>query len=396
MARPALRRVGVAAIEDTTVQVGFHAPAGLLEVRFRTDRCDTARHDADRYGHGGRVRIEHPGGPGLVDLSGLPPATVVHIEVVAGRARRTCAARTLPAPPGAELVRVATVSDLHVGSTTHGLADTMFDRSPYREPAPVRCARGALREATAWGAALLVGKGDLTQHGWAEEWQALGDVFEQAAPHLPRLGVPGNHDRPAVRDIAPQHGLLRAGFSEDLLEWSDLPGIRVIAADSAGDSQGHGSLAAHGDAVVDLAADAARDGRAVLLCLHHPIERAPLPLQYPKGVAWGEGRALARRLAAANRSTLITAGHTHRNRRRRVAGLVHTEVGSTKDWPGVWGGYAVHEGGIRQVVRRITAADAIGWIDYTRWAAGGLWWPYAPGRLADRCFTHSWPSCRRG
>lgn len=374
-------------MEDRAAQVSFHAPAGpvWLRVQTRADRAVWPRRE-----------VEHPGGPGLLDVTDLPPATEVVIELGQGATVQRCTTRTLPSPPGPELARVATISDLHIGSVTHGLASTMFDRAPYRDPAPVRCARGAISEARAWGAGVLVGKGDLTQHGWAEEWRTLGDLLERHAAGAVLLGVPGNHDKPQVRDIAPHLGLRHAGFSPEPLEWVDLPALRVIAADSACDSRGPGSLHAHGDAVVDLAADARRAGRAVLLCLHHPLERAPLPLQYPKGVSWAEGRRFARRLAAANPDVLITAGHTHRNRRRRVAGLIHTEVGSTKDWPGVWGGYAVHEGGIRQVVRRIAAPDAIGWIEYTRWAAGGLWWPYSPGRAQDRCFTHSWSATRPG
>jgi hypothetical protein len=70
---------------------------------------------------------------------------------------------------------------------------------------------------------------------------------------------------------------------------------------------------------------------------------------------------------------------------------VVTEVASTKDHPGVWAGYAVYEGGIIQVVRRILHPDAMGWTELTRRAAGGAWGPYASGRLSDRCFTHVWP-----
>ena len=82
---------------------------------------------------------------------------------------------------------MATISDLHLGSVTHGLANTMFDRAPHRDPAPVRCARGAIVEAQAWGAGVLVGKGDLTQHGWAEEWRTLGGLLERHAPGAVRL-----------------------------------------------------------------------------------------------------------------------------------------------------------------------------------------------------------------
>ena len=49
-------------------------------------------------------------------------------------------------------------------------------------------------------------------------------------------------------------------------------------------------------------------------------------------------------------------------------------------FPGTWAGYAVHEGGIRQVVRRVAAPDAIAWTDRTRHGLGGMWGLIAPGR----------------
>lgn len=383
-----LRRVHLWAVEDTSVQVTFHASPG--EVRLRALPVGAGAGSGAGTDRSPDHTVQHGGGPGGVVLDGLRPATAYRIELALGAAKAEIAANTLPSPPGAALARIATISDLHLGAHTHGLANTMFDRSGLADTAPLRCARGAVVAARQWNAELLVGKGDLTQHGWAEEWRQLGDLLDRHAGAMARLGVPGNHDKPSVRELAASAGLAHAGLSNRAIEVCDLDGIRVIAFDSAADAASVGTLHDHAAAVADAAADAARAGRAALVCLHHPLERAPIQLQYPKGVPWAESRRFARLLQRANRHTLITAGHTHRNRMRRVAGLVHTEVGSTKDWPGVWGGYVVHEGGIRQVVPRITAADAIGWIDYTRWAAGGLWWPYSPGRMTDRCFTLRW------
>ena len=91
------------------------------------------------------------------------------------------------------------------------------------------------------------------------------------------------------------------------------------------------------------------------MCIHHCLDRWPVPSKYPRGITWP---ASARALAAIRRvkaDVLVTTGHSHRNRARRFGPLVVTEVGSTKDYPGVWAGYAVHEGGIVQLVRRVTA-----------------------------------------
>jgi hypothetical protein len=49
-----------------------------------------------------------------------------------------------------------------------------------------------------------------------------------------------------------------------------------------------------------------------------------------------------------------------------------TEVGSPKDYPGTWAGYVVHEGGIRQVVRRVAAPEVIRWTESTDGPCSGV------------------------
>jgi hypothetical protein len=89
---------------------------------------------------------------------------------------------------------------------------------------------------------------------------------------------------------------------------------------------------------------------------------------------------------------MMSSGHTHRHRRHHHGPIVVTETGSTKDYPGTWTGYAVHEGGIRQVTRRVTEPDAIAWTEHTRWAMAGWWGEWSPGPRSHRCFTHVWPA----
>ena len=96
------------------------------------------------------------------------------------------------------------------------------------------------------------------------------------------------------------------------------------------------------------------------------------------------------RLGAAHPHAFVTSGHTHRHRRWGRAGVVVTQVGATKDFPGVFAGYVVHEGGMRQVVRRIARPDVIAWTDHSRIAAYGAWEHAAPGRLDARCFNVAW------
>jgi hypothetical protein len=87
------------------------------------------------------------------------------------------------------------------------------------------------------------------------------------------------------------------------------------------------------------------------------------------------------------------AGHTHRNRVRRfptTGDVPWVEVSATKDFPGVWAEYRVFEGGILQVLRRISAPEALAWSDRTRAMYEGTYERYAFGRLEDRCFP-IWP-----
>jgi hypothetical protein len=95
-------------------------------------------------------------------------------------------------------------------------------------------------------------------------------------------------------------------------------------------------------------------------------------------------------LAEAQPATVVTGGHTHRHRARRHGPLLVTEVGSPKDFPGTWAGYLVYEGGIVQIVRRVSAPEAIRWTERTAGALFGAWGRWSPGQLTDRCISHPW------
>jgi hypothetical protein len=85
-----------------------------------------------------------------------------------------------------------------------------------------------------------------------------------------------------------------------------------------------------------------------------------------------------------------TAGHTHRHRRRLGGGGIPSiEVGCVKDFPGTWADYQVYDGGILQIVRRISSPEALEWSERCRtlYADFGLdYTAYALGRLDERCF----------
>ena len=85
-----------------------------------------------------------------------------------------------------------------------------------------------------------------------------------------------------------------------------------------------------------------------------------------------------------------TAGHTHRHRRRVLHNDVPTvEIGCVKDFPGTWAEYRVYEGGLMQVVHRVSGPGALAWSERCRGLYrdfGVDYEHYALGELEDRCF----------
>jgi hypothetical protein len=249
-----------------------------------------------------------------------------------------------------------------------------------------RCTRAALTEAAAWGAQHLLIKGDVTLRGAVAQWDEFGALI--AAAGLPCEVLPGNHDVSPKREIEPDDALVRLGLTPlGGVRHIDLPGLRVILLDTTTSERHIGQLAQVEDEAIALAESAST---GVLVAAHHH----PMPLRvmhfWPPGIPSHRAGPFLRRLSRAQPDVLYTAGHTHRHRRVRRHGVEITEVGSPKDYPGTWGGYVVHEGGIRQVVRRVADPGCLPWLEYTRWAAWGAWGWWSPGRLEARSFTYPW------
>ena len=365
-------RLQVWAVEDTRVQLTWgDLPAG--EVTAWTGDV--------------RASVEHPGGPGALDVGPLTPGTDHRIDVLHGAGRDQVVARTLTPPPGELLCRIATVSDLHLGATRWGLTHTMQDRSGLEPSFPMRCAKAAVDEASEWGAELLVVKGDAAHHQRADDFRQVGDLLD-SIPELPVLLIPGNHEVDGHSDDPMPAKVGRRGIPY-LTEPAcvDLRGLRVIVADTTVAGQGSGSLERIAADVVELAA---LGTTPFFLGLHHQVQRRRLPDHYPLGVPNREGMSFLADLARANPRGFVSSGHTHRNRARNHGPLGISEVASTRDWPGVWAGYAVHEGGIRQVVRRAAATQAISWHEYSRHALLGIWGWWSAGPIGQRCLTHQW------
>ena len=378
-----LRRVTPFAVDEASVQVvwGYApfgpgaratsagpAPGPRPPRRLRGRPRRTRRHGRRRAGPGHRLRARPWRAP------------------TAGSTASSC--ETLPRPPGQRLSRVATVGDLHLGADRFGLLGRLRDPAP--PPSRLRPAalampwpRRSTGASTCWwpratspstgGASsgrrrpTLLSTAGVRHRGSAGQPRHRGGAGDRrprgAAPGRPCRGRPGARGRPARP----------AGRGGRLHRRPPIPGsLRRALPD-----------------LLDALSEA---DRPALVCLHHALDPWPLPTHYPAGVPWSQARA------ALGRHPPGEAGRRRHQRSqppqppRRAGPLVVSEVASTKDFPGVWAGYTVYEGGIVQVVRRTLASEAMTWTERTRRALGGLWAPYAAGRRSDRCFSHRWPA----
>jgi hypothetical protein len=333
--------------------------------------------------------------PGLATLDGLPAGRSLTIEVsgsALGRTRRLDVC-TLGPLHGERLCRIATISDLHLGARGFGHRGAIADPTGHPDPHAWRCAEAALDEAVAWGAERIIAKGDLTHTGHPGEWRQFARLVQATA--VPVDALPGNHDHgppSALGWIPPADAAVAFGLSmAQPLTVRDLPGLRIILAATTRAGRHGGTLAPVEADVLDAAADADPHG-GVLVALHHQLHGPTGQEGWPPGIPREESAAFLDRLGAAHRHALVTSGHTHRHRRWERAGVTVTQVGATKDYPGVWAGYEVYEGGMRQIVWRIARPDVVTWTDHTRVAAYGLWEHASPGRLRLRCFDVPWGS----
>lgn len=391
------------AVEDTAVQItwrGLPYPRVDLGIGDRSVTVSAGppavlrRSDRARRG---AVAMRLPdggfGGPGAVTIDGLRPGTAYDVTVSAPGARRRVVSRvtTLMAPPGDLLCRFATINDIHLAERGFGLVqdiEEVWPLAPDQEPYTWRCLRAAVDEAIAWGAEALVIKGDLTADGAPAEFRAAGEL-------LARIPVPvfttfGNHEfHDPVTDGRPILAEYRVAVPRR--PWAhDLPGIRLVLGNTG--RPGHRSGRVDAGQREDLAALAHEAPGAAFVALHHQPQRWRVPNQYPPGIPGPEAGRMLDALVAANPASFVATGHTHRHRRHQHGPIPVVEIGSTKDYPGAWAGYAVHAGGIRQVVRRIAEPDVIHWTEGTARALGGAWGRWSPGACRERCFTHPWPA----
>lgn len=309
------------------------------------------------------------------EITGLAPG-----DGVAGTS-----VRTLHPPPGRELFRFATLSDIHIGETAFGVTRRMRDRrgpGPY----PERCAAAALRELTAWGAQLLVIKGDMTDRAREVQWRGIANLLQPMS--IPIVATAGNHDV-VTRGVNGRPFLEPAGvdLTHDVAV-HDRPGVRFVLVHSAQQGISSGRLGAERRDGATAAIAGTHEGSAAVLVTHHQPHLRRWRHYHPAGIAAEDSIAMLDAVRETSRPTLWITGHTHRHRRWVHRGVAVAETGSPKDFPGTWTGYVVYEGpAIRQVVRRVADPDVLAWTQHTRRAALGAWGIWSPGRLEDRCWV---------
>ena len=294
--------------------------------------------------------------------------------------------RTLDRPPGALLATVATANDLHFGETACGVVEgtdvgPVFRSEPGEPPYPELMNQAAVAEMGALcdgsGPAAVVVKGDLTAGGTQAEYEAFlacyGSAFGDRLHH-----VRGNHDG--------YHG---GTYAADPVQEVVLEGVTLAILDTTRQGETPGQVTA--DQLGWLDELGARADRPVLVFGHHhvwaPGSRTRSDTYF--GIHPDDSERLVEVVARRPAIVGYAAGHTHRNRVRRfdaTGDVPWAEVSAVKDFPGAWAEYRVYEGGILQVLRRVSSPDALTWTEKTRQMYGGLYDTYSFGSLADRCF----------
>jgi Icc protein len=326
-------------------------------------------------------------------FDGLAPNTDVDLDVpdpIDPTLIHSVSTRTLAPPSGPLRCVVATINDVHFGELAAGQIDDLTI-GPIRRPAPGAdpypevMNQAAVDEIDAIRPAAVVVKGDLSLDGAPEEWEAFERCYRE--PFGDRLHVVrGNHD--GYRFQTEYAGDQRI----------DLPGVTIALLDTVIPGATSGDVTIEqADWLDALAADATQP---ILVMGHHQ--------QWIAGPGADPGEAkrsddyfglhpdgsdrLDRVCAGRPAIVAYTCGHTHRHRVRTMTAsrIPSIEIGCTKDFPGTWAEYRVHDDAIMQVVHRVSSPAALAWSESCRGLYADFdidYESYALGTLADRCFV---------
>ena len=237
--------------------------------------------------------------------------------------------------PGEVRFRFAILGDLHVGSPQ---GDVM--------------AAAAIAEINASGADLVIQLGDITDHGYPNEFKTAGEVLGKL--DIPCTTMMGNHDVVAIGEQTPGgrelYGNTFGREADGVL--FEHKGVRFAVLDSATHSvspfapfnfvsgtfvEGPGGALVHGSLTVpqhEILADVAAPGTSpAFVFLHHP----PQPFSGFPPILFGLRESDSGRLHATSDSGNVWgvfAGHTHRNKRTTNFGTVPVhEVAIARDFP---------------------------------------------------------------
>jgi predicted phosphodiesterase len=318
-------------------------------------------------------------------VTGIEPASTYPLAVdgVDSTPLLPASVTTLTRPLGSHLATVATVNDVHFGETQCGLLGTpeeigpVFTAAPGAEPYPEVMNRGAIDAIARLDPAAVIVKGDLTDKGSEEEYDAFLRAYSRLGERMHH--VRGNHDAMITETIA-----ATGPFAVDV------PGVTLAVLDTVRPGTDRGRVSP--SQLEWLDALAAESTKPVLVFGHHHPWDPSSSERNDKyfGINPDDSEALSAVIGRREAIAGYFAGHTHRTRTRRfpmVRNVPIVEIACVKDYPGAWAEYRIYEAGYTQVTRRIDASDALSWTEKTRGMFAGLYRDYALGQLEDRCFT---------
>jgi Icc protein len=295
--------------------------------------------------------------------------------------------RTLARPPGELLCRFATVNDVHFGEVEAGRIDDhsggpIQSVADGESPYPETMNRGAVVEMLAADLAAVIVKGDLTNDGAPDELEAFENCYRTVFSDRLHV-VRGNHDAYRGQNY----------YAGD--QWICLPGVAIALMDTTIPCSTTGALSA---GQLDWLETIARETPTPVIVMGHHQQwvggvdaKAAIRSDDYFGLHPDASDALSAVVERCSAIVAYTAGHTHRHRVRCMSSGVPTvEIGCVKDFPGTWAEYRVYEGGVTQVVHRVSTPDALRWSERCRhlYSDFGVdYESYALGRLEDRCFN---------
>ena len=293
--------------------------------------------------------------------------------------------RTLARPDGGLLSRVATVNDVHFGEVEAGRIDDLSEGpvrrvEPGATPYPVVMNHAAADEIGRSRFDAVIVKGDLSFDGAPEEWAAFEACYR--APFGERLHVVrGNHDAYRHQDE----------YAGD--RWIELPGLAIALLDTAIPGATTGTITTE---QLDWLDDhvAVADRPVIVMGHHQQWVGGPDSKRSDDYFGLHPDHSDALDELTVRRPAIVayTAGHTHRHRVRPMhrSRIPSIEVGCTKDFPGTWAEYRVYEGGVMQVVHRMSSPEALAWSESCRHLYADFeidYESYALGTLQERCFN---------